>query len=217
MRRTVASIAVVVLGAAGLASGASGAETQAGSSHGTFVSASFTTSDGCLQTQAHVLAFEGVNAGSLVVDKGAFAFASVGVLRQDECAGGALVEASSGFVSLGPHQLEVDHQLTSARLQATVVVTDELTGASYPVAVDLVWSGTSTPEHASFRDVFFTPGWPFTGALCRNVGSSTQVFGEAEGTIMRGTTNLAAGGSDFADLVAFAHRGQVVRHPETCF
>jgi hypothetical protein len=217
MKGTVMAAVAALAVFAALASTASGADTQAGSSHGTGVSAWFSATDGCLETQAYASGLQGVNGGTQVLDNGVVAFASATILRYDLCAGGTLVEVSTGSVSLGRHDLRVDHQLTWAQLQTTVDVTDELTGSSYPLAVDLVWSGTGTPEESSFHDVFFTPGWPFSGALCRNVGSVTQVFGEAAGTIKRGTTNLAAGGSDSADLPAFAHRVQAVRHPETCF
>ena len=125
--------------------------------------------------------------------------ASVAILKYDACLGGYLVDAyADGAI---PDQ---DFTITpsSASLKTTLEVTDWVTGASFPVMIDVTWAATGPVERQNRHD-------HFSSAHNKQLYLLTGAYrpAEATGTVYVGTTNFAPEPSMSADF----GRGRVMR------
>jgi hypothetical protein len=96
-----------------------------------------------------------------------------------------LLLAADGSAVLGPGELQIDNKLTTANLTATVEVFDVVSGASFPVDVNVSWTGvggtTSTRTHT--RQTL--PGFKVNERFERTFREAI-----ASGTVSDGTTNF---------------------------
>jgi hypothetical protein len=164
---------------------AAGTETQHFSLDGLFADAFFSSTDpsGCVSTVVDLLANDGrsrIGSGQPTVG----ARAIIIVAQFDNCTQ-TLLLAADGSAVLGPGELQIDNKLTTATLTATVEVFDVVSGASFPVDVNVSWTGvggtTSTRTHT--RQTL--PGFKVNERF-----ESTFREAIASGTVSDGTTNF---------------------------
>lgn len=136
----------------------------------------FSSSDGCLSTEAFILTGKEIyhsppgpasNTTSAVV-----------YLTQYDTCTGALRLAASGFAWLPASAFQISRDLTTASVNATVNVYDEVSGTSLDVTVNLQWTATSPLLRQNTIQHFHSPG---CNENIRN--SSTYRLAQASGSI----------------------------------
>lgn len=179
----VATLTLVLLGLA-LPAGAAAAQTLHVKFQGHTAQAEFSTTQGCVQTVVYVLATD----GRFKTDPGGPQAASGGEVylsQSDVCTQTQLVDAF-GFAVLAPDEFQIDEHLTAAALTATVEVSDFVSGTSFPVHVDVRWTGfgdTFSRDERFRRDE--APGVWVNFHLDGTFRQAT-----ASGTVSDGTNNL---------------------------
>ena len=119
--------------------------------------ASFLSSSGCDVMEVFVIASQ-IEHKDTSGPATFSSFASVTVWHFDSCAD-TLVRYAYGTVSaLSPEELQISKKLDSARLQTTIPVFDEVSGASFDLAVDLSWAGVGPLGRQQTTTHFDTPG-----------------------------------------------------------
>jgi hypothetical protein len=168
---------------------AAATETLHFSSHGEFAAADFSSTDdtGCFETDVALAVVD-----QLVKEDGSprtlEARALIALVRHDVCTGTVLINAF-GFADLGPDQFEMD-KLDSAVFNASIPVTDEVSGAAFTLEATLTWQATGILVRDKERLLFRTPDRTVvtridcTGSGCLGRGASTA------GVVTDGTTNF---------------------------
>jgi hypothetical protein len=180
---TVVSLAVVLMALA-LPARANGAVTLHVSFKGQTAQAEFSSTQGCVQTVVYVLATD----GRFKTDPGgpeAASGAEVYIFQSDICSQSQLL-AAFGFAVLAPDEFQIGQQLTAASLTATIEVSDEVSGTSFPVAVSVRWAGfgdTFSDDERYRREE--APGVWVNFHLDGTFRQAT-----ASGTVSDGTTNF---------------------------
>jgi hypothetical protein len=198
----VVSLAVALLALA-VPARAAGAETLHLSFDGLTADASFNSQDpsGCVGTFASVTADDGhFRTGTGPLEKAATA--TIVVSQFDDCTQTLLV-AAEGFAVLAPGQFQIDGKLTAATLTATIEVLDDVSGASFPVDVNLSWTGVG--ETFSSKDRFHQT---FPGFKVLKRFDGTARGANSSGTVSDGTTNFTPEPAAFATL-ASVRRGEL--------
>ena len=136
----------------GTSPGWAASETIHLSSKGQRAEAFFATFDpsGCIITEVFVTANDGklrTGSGGPSVDS----FAFMVVSQFDTCTSTALIEAN-GTATLDPGEFQID-KLDTATLGTAIELFDSVSGTSFVVDVDLMWSGVgaATTERAHFQ------------------------------------------------------------------
>lgn len=93
--------------------------------------------------------------------------------------------AASGSALITPSDFQVDANLGFATLNATVTLTDSLSGSSFEVTVDLNWTATSSRGHQNSHINF-----SFQGCHINSHVNAAFRLAEAVGAISNGTTNF---------------------------
>jgi hypothetical protein len=96
---------------------------------------------------------------------------------------------------LTPSAFLVTQPLTSASLNTTIDVYDNISSTSIPVAIDVSWTGTAGTVSGTSTLRQIGPGFVFTE---HTVGSSRNAI--ATGTISDGTTDFTPEPSQFANI-----------------
>lgn len=140
----------------------------------------FESTDGCLTTFVFVVGSDNMSPGQ----GSASSYAGVSIFKADTCTGEILMSAS-GSVPLDRSDFEITGGLGSATLNATVTVFDAISGSSFDVFIDVVWTafGPRLRQSSSSQIDF-----PDCKISTRFRGTSRQA--EAKGTISDGTANL---------------------------
>ena len=162
---------------------------------GPLVNAEFVSFDqtGCVETDVFVSANSGTeqdHPGTL-----RYGVASVSLFVYDACTDTVVRQAVGLDDALEPGQLQVSQQLDRATLDATIEATDIDTGATFPVHVDVTWTGTSDihRSHSNTNDLY-----PGCHIINRWKGSGRDAV--ASGTVTDGTTNLIPDASQGAEI-----------------
>jgi hypothetical protein len=198
----VVSLALVLLALA-LPARAAGAETLHLSFDGLTADASFDSQDpsGCVGTFASVTADDGhFRTGTGRLEKASTA--TIVVSQFDDCTG-TLLFAAEGFAVLAPGEFQIDDKLTAATLTATIEVFDFVSGASFPLDVNVSWIGVGDPFTSKDR---FHQTFPGFKVLKRFDGTARTA--SASGTVSDGTTNFTPEPASFATL-ASVRRGEL--------
>jgi hypothetical protein len=198
----VVSLALVLMALA-LPARAAGAETLHVSFDGLTADASFDSLDpsGCIGTFAQVLADDGhFRTGTGPLEKAATA--TIAFSQFDDCTQTLLV-AAEGFAVLAPGEFQIDDKLTAATLTATIEVFDAVSGASFPVDVNLSWTGVGDPVITKDRFHQTFPGFKVLKRF-----DATARPASASGTVSDGTTNFTPEPASFAQL-ASVRRGEL--------
>jgi hypothetical protein len=143
---------------------------------GQFAEAIFSTFDetGCIETFAYVAAQE----GKVKVDGGPAvdSFALVNLIQFNHCEGEFLLDAL-GFGTQAPDEFIIDKKLNQATLTTTIVVFEFVTGTTFPVDVNVAWTGvgeTSTvKDHFQIKEPGFKLNSHFMGTFRQAQASGT--------------------------------------------
>jgi hypothetical protein len=190
----VASLTVLVLALA-LPAGAAPAETLHFSFKGRLAEAFFSSTDasGCVLTEVYVAADDGrvkIDPGGAEAESAAVIFIS----QFDTCTGTQL-GAAEGTALLAPGAFQIDKELTAATLSATIEVFDSVSDTSFPVQVNVSWTGVGDTTREKQRSHLTAPGFK---SIIRVDGTSREAT--ASGTVTDGTTNFTPGPAVFAEL-----------------
>ena len=162
---------------------------------GSDANASFSTVDGCIQTNVDVFtaeAFIQVFPGS--VDP--FSSVNIFISQYDLCEDIQLL-AAEGVADLAEPDLEISTKLNRATLNTTVNVLDSLTGNSFDVSVRLAWTGIGPAAHERLN-------FHFRDQTCLTHTRSKGTFRDAEvtGSVSDGITNFTPERSLSANLLS---------------
>jgi len=198
---TVASLAVVLMALA-LPVRAAGAETLHVNFKGQTAQAEFSSTHGCVQTVVYVLASDGrfkTDPGGPEAASGAESY----IFQSDVCTQTQLL-AAYGFAVLAPSEFQIDQQFTAATLTATIEVFDFVSGTSFPVDVDVSWTGFGDTFTVKDRFHQRAPGFKANFRFDGTFRDAT-----AAGTVTDGTTNFTPEPAVFAQLGS-VRQGEVV-------
>lgn len=106
------------------------------------------------------------------------AWISLAIARYNTCTNETLVEAY-GFSRLDGASVEVTKHLDTASLQGTVNVTDVFTGETFPVTLDVRWTGVGNTTYIRQRTQIQKPGFTLN-----STGSMAVRSAAATGTVM---------------------------------
>lgn len=195
MRPLTRTLAVVTLaGVSALAPSAASASSgnnTISNLKGPLVNAAFSWTDpsGCVQTNVFVNANDQI--AQVSPEPGSQGYAAVSISQQNDCTGTALLSDFGEKTTLQAGELVISNQLDQATLTTTIQVADSVSGASFPVTVDLTWTGTS----AIYRNHSFSND--LLGGRCRVVNhwKGTGRDAVASGSVSDGTTNFTPPGS----------------------
>jgi hypothetical protein len=198
----VVSLAMVLLALA-LPARAAGAETLHLSFAGQTADATFFSTDpsGCVSTEVFLLVTDGRSRDGTGQPEVA-STALIIVSQADLCTRTELV-AADGTAVLAPGQFQIDGQLTAASLTATIEVFDFVSGASFPVDVNVSWTGVGETASAKVRLHQTFPGFKVNQRTDRTFREAT-----ATGTVSDGTTNFTPEPTASAEL-ASVKQGEV--------
>ena len=197
----VVSLAFVLMALA-VPARAAPAETLHFRFQGQTAEAFFSSIEGCVATDVFVFAVDGsikTGPGRPTVES----TASIFISQFDVCTGTELL-AADGFAVLAPGEFQIDQQLTAATLTATIEVFDFVSGTSFPVDVNVSWTGFGDTFSQKQRSHFTAPGFK---ANSRFDGTFRQAT--ASGTVTDGTTNFTPEPAVFAQLGS-VKQGEVI-------
>ncbi len=197
----VVSLAFVLMALA-LPARAAGAETLHFSFQGQTADAFFSSTQACVVTDVGVFAVDGrvkTGPGRPAVES----TASIFISQFDVCTGTQLL-AADGFAVLAPGEFQIEEQLTAATLTATIEVFDFVSGTSFPVDVNVSWTGFGDTFTIKERFHQRSPGFR---ANFRMDGTFREAT--AAGTVTDGTTNYTPEPAVFAQLGS-VRKGEVV-------
>ena len=169
---------------------------------GQFAGAGFTSFDTSTCTSTNVYVFGGdaivrSGPGSTNPSQGAGVF----IEQDNPCANPnmpTVLLAAGGFASPADFQVCCTSQkLSSATLNATVPVTDFVSGSSFTVVVHLSWTGSGGLSSTSSHGVFKSPGLTIINRFNETIRLAT-----AAGTVSNGTTNFTPAASQNAQIAS---------------
>ena len=181
---------------------AASANTIVFKGHGLHVESGFDylSPDGCIET------FVSVNAFQETSNKQTFSFADVFIGQVNNCTKTSLLEASG--VTDSP-TFKIDKTLLSASLSATIPVTDNVSGNTFNVSVNMTWTSTSAIQHQ--HSTFHIHTKSFTLNSHSNADIRDAI---ASGTVSDGTTNFTPSGTlSFAQIVSSKEYVVTITHP----
>lgn len=194
MRRVIVAAVAALALVVGTSPGWAASETIHLSSKGQRAEAFFSSVDpsGCVVTDVFVTANDGklrTGSGGPSVDS----FVFMVVSQFDTCTSTALIE-SNGTATLEPDDFQID-KLDTATLDTAVELFDSVSGTSFVVDVDIVWSGVgaTTTEKAHFQTM--TETFKINRSFLGTFRSASAV-----GTVADGGTNLTPAPAVFALL-----------------
>jgi hypothetical protein len=160
---------------------------------GPSASSGFSRTEGCITTEVFVFATE-VKFHDPPGPPTPVSFADVGLFQFDDCTRTTLQEAF-GDATLTDEAFQVSRKLTSATLKATVQVTDEISGSTSTLDIDLTWTGTGELVRETDRFHSHAPGVNFQSRFNGRFRDA-----EASGSVSLGGMNLAQQPSEFARI-----------------
>lgn len=195
----------VAIAAQAAPAGAAGA-TDGGGSHysfkGQLAEAEWVSRDesGCVVTDTYVSAVDGrVKFESGRPDAESYVF--VGTLRYDECAR-QMISLAVGRSDLAAEAFQVD-RFETASLAATVEMSDVVNGGSFPMQVQLTWTGYGDRERARTHLIIDYPDYQLNSRF-----NGTMRAASTAGLLSDGTTNYASG-SQVYGAIASVNSGTV--------
>lgn len=191
----------MVVAAQATPAGADGTETLHYGFKGQTSEARFFSTEGCVATEAFVHAVDGhVRFGPGRPDAESTVF--VAVTRFDACNQQPISFALGSGRDLGD-ALQMD-RLDGAALATTVQMVNLSTGVSFPMNVQLQWTGTGTPVRAREHIMLNYPGYRVNA---RETGTSRAA--NVVGAMSDGSVNYVSGATSSGTL-STVNDGQVV-------
>jgi hypothetical protein len=151
--------------------------------------------DACIQRAAFVLATEGrVKEGPGTPE--AVSEVSVGIFQYNNCTNEELLE-NRGTATVSAEAFQVQNQLNTATLRATVEVCDENSSNCFPVDINLTWTGTGDVMRDKFthHDTFGS-----CKLFLRSLAKSRTAV--ASGSVTALGINFATGDINFAQIAS---------------
>jgi hypothetical protein len=194
MKRLFLILALVLTALVAPSASAARAETLHFSFKGQFAEAAFESIDpsGCVDTFVFVNAVDGT-----VKEKGhpaASSMAFIAIDQFDFCTDTELLFAE-GEATLAAGEFQIDKMLTAASLNATIEVTDFVSGTSFPVDVSVVWTGVGATRKEKDHFQIKAPDFKVNARFMGTFRDAT-----ASGTVSDGTTNFTPESAVFADM-----------------
>jgi hypothetical protein len=179
-------------------------ETTHFSFQGQTANAFFSSTDpgGCVVTSVFVLANDGrtkTGPGGPLAES----FAFVAVSQFNQCTETQLLNAEGSAV-LAADDFQMDSRLTAATLDTSIELFDFVSGTSFPVDVNLAWTGSGDTLTQRSHFQINAPGLKVNERFSGTLRGAT-----ATGTVTAGTTNFTPEPSVFAELFS-AKSGEVV-------
>lgn len=159
-----------------------------------YASFHFFDASGCIHHSMHVSVAEDVVRSSSF-DRYSSSYLGVSLYVVDRCDGWRTISSSHGSRVLEPGMLAFKGNLGEATVAAEVVLSDQVSGNTRTVGVDLTWTGTG--EAWSGRERSVSEGGGYRSSY-RYVGSSRDA--EASGTVLLDGAELPAGTDAYAVL-----------------
>jgi hypothetical protein len=161
--------------------------------------AGFFRVDGCVETTVNLTGAEQTSKGG-PGKPSTGPLASISVFEFDGC---TQTELGNLFGETGEVVFEATNNLTKARLQATIPVTDEFGEPAGQVEVDLTWTGAGEVSSGSVRDRNTQPGLMVSAWF-----KGTTRPAAASGTVLLGGVNFAPDTAFFANI-SRSRRGEI--------
>jgi hypothetical protein len=168
--------------------------------------ADFSSVDGCIVTFVEVLVVDERDSSPRGRPTGG-GRVEVGIAEFDEC-NQQDVSLAFGVTALSADEFHIDKKLGSASVTKTVEVTDEVSGASFDVSVDVSWAAISPVERVRLR---------FSDHSTDRISHAFEkgAFRDASvsGSVLVGTTDLLETATvELADIFTRSEHGvQVVK------
>jgi len=153
---------------------------------------------GCVETRAFVWAWDGttkLDGARPTSDRGV----SVTVDKFDFCTNTVIVEAR-GDSPLPSDEFVIGKQLDAATLHTTVDVYDWVSDFTFPVEVNLSWSGSGDLEEGFSHSVYHTSSYSI---VTNDRGAFRNA--DATGTVSDGSTDYAVGPPVLSQLASTRH------------
>jgi hypothetical protein len=167
--------------------------------------ADFSSTSGCIETFGGVGATD-VGPGSSDFGGGAGSLVNFFAARIDTCTD-TLLEVLNNRVPIPDSDFQIADDLSSASLNTTVAVQDDVSGATFNLAMHLDWTATGPATHV--HDAFpATPNPDHVTVVAGVVGTDQPA--QAVGTMSDGTTEFAPNPSDEADLFSGEERFKII-------
>lgn len=164
---------------------------------------------GCIGTGVLVSAQGSKGRQAPQQGSGAPSEAVVQIYKYDACVpepgpgteGPEFITAAFNIAPLRASDFVVSKNLGSAALNTMVQVTDDVSGSTFAVGVDLDWTATAAPRRFKERYSYQTTGFSFSDRV-----EGVTRAASASGSVSDGTTQYATGSSDFASLLPIKSR-----------
>ncbi len=122
--------------------------------------------------------------------------ASVFISQIDNCTGAQLIGAF-GSATLGDEAFQISKDLTSAALHTTIEVDDFISSTSFPVDINVNWTGTGGAVNERDHFMLRMGGFRINSTFAGTFRGAT-----ASGSVTAGGTNFSPSPAVFADLSA---------------
>jgi hypothetical protein len=159
--------------------------------HGLHVESGFDykSPDGCIETTVYVDAFQNI------VHKQTVSTADAFIGKFNNCTNTTLLYASGGTDN---PTFQINKDLLSASLSATIPVTDTVSGNTFSVFVNMTWTSTGGIQHQIITQHYRTQGFTINSHSNADIRDAI-----ASGTVSDGTTNYTPSGTLwFAQIVS---------------
>ena len=164
--------------------------------------ATFSNTSGCIYTETAVTASESRDRNEPGPGEET-SFAAVSTVQFNTCTETPLYFAY-GETSLSPDEFQISNSLDWATLTTTINVFDEISGITFDVSINLIWTATGPMTRQHGNEHLHTPDCIVNSHLQRN-----QRLAQATGTVSYGTTNFTPEPSVDALLISMKN-GTVV-------
>jgi len=192
MKNTIKLLVVFALVLAGFSQHSSASAGDNLRFSGRFADAFFFSTDGvCVETYVNVFA----NRGKFQSPPGpgsTSTFAAVSVYQIDSCSGNLFSAYGEAFLGDG---FQIDRSLTSATLNVTIPVFDDVSQNWFDADVNLVWTGTGDLSRGTFHSHSKSPG-----CVINQRWSGYSRPAQAFGAVSIGSTNFTPDPSAGAGL-----------------
>jgi hypothetical protein len=141
----------------GVVPAAARAETYHFSSKGLTAYADFFSWDGCVETYASISATDGKvkQTGKPAVVSEVWVYVSAYNYCTDEYL------SADGYASLAADEFQINRGLGTATLVTTINVYDYYNGNSFPLSIDLTWTGSGGVYQEKYHSQYRAPGYSY--------------------------------------------------------
>lgn len=173
----------------------------------------FTSLDGCILTQVFISSMDAKFSGSPGGRVNKQGLTGVSIIQSDTCQAPVGKGYPRVFEGLGQTLQPLVSSATPARsatLRGVVPVTDDISGLTYSVGLNLTWTAVTAAQHDTTRVHVREP----RGAIVNSAANTWMADAVAYGTVTLQGVNLAVGPTYDAHLSRTKQNCLVVQHPQ---